>query len=212
MFRFLIIASMLGLLIGCGGGITGERISSDYDTLLNDGWDDYNLRQYNEAYRMFTNAKKIDEERPEAYIGCGWTLMRRQHPDSAIVVFRTGFDFVTSLRDSVDIICGLAGSYLAYGDNSKAVDLFSKYTVSSFEDAFPLKKHDVFLGTDDLELVQAMAFYRLGLYSSAESEDPDNAVYHVNQVLTTPVIYTDPQSLIQVITDYLKQTKGEYYL
>ncbi|MBT4485523.1 MAG: hypothetical protein HOC71_17790 [Candidatus Latescibacteria bacterium] len=128
------------------------------------------------------------------------------------MVFRTGFDFVTSLRDSVDIICGLAGSYLAYGDNSKAVDLFSKYTVSSFEDAFPLKKHDVFLGTDDLELVQAMAFYRLGLYSSAESEDPDNAVYHVNQVLTTPVIYTDPQSLIQVITDYLKQTKGEYYL
>ena len=212
MFRFLIIASMLGLLIGCGGGITGDRISSDYDTLLNDGWDDYNLRQYNEAYRMFTNAKKIDEERPEAYIGCGWTLMRRQHPDSAIVVFRTGFDFVTSLKDSVDIICGLAGSYLAYGDNSKAVDLFKKYTVSSFDDAFPLKKHDVFLGTDDLELVQAMAFYRLGLYSSAESEDPDNAVYHVNQVLTTPVNYTDPQSLIQVITDYLKQTKGEYYL
>jgi len=206
---FIVLLAVM--LQSCGGGILNEKVA-DYDSLIETGWEYYNQRRYDEAYQVFLDSKEDDSQRPEAYIGCGWALLRRQHPDSAIVVFRNGFTYITSLEDTVDALCGLAGSYLARGDDSKVIDLFSKYTVSSYDDAFPLKKHDFFLEESDLEIVRAMAFYRLGLYSSDDKADPDNAAYHVNQVLHTPVEFTDPQTLMRKIMDYMEQTKGEYYL
>jgi len=196
---FIIVVTIL-LLAGCGGGITaGKKVN--YDDLIDSGWEKYNQRAYDEAYQIFVSTRKSDSTRPEAYIGCGWTLLKRQHPDSAVVVFRAGYEYITTLNDSVDTLCGLSGSYLANGENAKVVDLFKQRGVDDYESSFPLKKHDFFLDEVDLEMVQALALYRMGLYSSAESEDPDNAVYHVNLVTLTPYEYTDPQTLLAKIEE-----------
>lgn len=203
---------LLGLLLaGCGGGILGER-SGDYDALIESGWERYNQRRYDDAYQIFLNAKRQDAERPEAYIGSGWALLRRQQPDSAVVAFRTSFDYITTLADSVDSICGLSGSYLAANENTKVIETFTRYTVSSFDEAFPLKKHDFFLDERDLDIVHALAFYRLGLYSPNERANPDNALCYVNRLLYVPIEYTSAKSLMEALVDYIKDSKGDILL
>ena len=197
-------------LAGCGGGILTDSVdTSDYDSLILSGWEMYNQARYEEASQLFIAAKRSDSARPEGYIGWGWSLLRKQHPDSAIVVFRNGFDYIATLPDSVDAITGLAGSYLAYNANNNVVNMFEEYPVSSVDDGFPLDEHDFFLGPDDLEIAQSMALYRLGLYSSAESPDPNNAVYHLNQVLLTPHQYTGPQAFMHKLMDYINSTGGD---
>lgn len=210
MKRWHLLIQLL-ILAGCGGGILTDALdTSDYDSLILNGWELYNQALYEEASQVFIAAKRNDSERAEGYIGWGWSLLRKQHPDSAIVVFRNGFDHITTLTDSVDAITGLAGSYLAYNANANVVNMFEEYTVSSIDDGFPLEEHDFFLGPEDLEIVQSMALYRLGLYSAAESPDPDNAVYHLNQVLITPHQYTGPQAFINKLMDYLNSTGGNF--
>lgn len=196
------------LAAGCGGGILSDKIA-DYDSLIESGWEKYNQRKYDAAYQLFLSAKRQDALRPEAYIGSGWTLLRRQQPDSSVVAFRTSFDYITTTADSVDSITGLSGAYLAAGENTKVVDMFKKYIVGTYEDSFPLKKHDFFLDENDLEIVQSMACYRLGLYSSTQKADPDNAVYHLNKVLVSPITYSDPKTLMQAILDYLDTVSGD---
>ena len=211
MVRWFIPVILLGLLTGCSGGIMTGRVL-DYDALIDEGWEYYNNRNYDQAYQLFTDAKEMDDQRPEAYIGCGWTLLRKQHPDSAVVVFRTSFDYITTIDDSLDSFCGLSGSYLAYGKDTNVINLFKQHVLGNYEDSFPLKKHDVFLDMGDLEIVHAMAYYRLELYSSEESPDPDNAVYHLNQALLIPYEYTNPQSLMMKMTEYREQSEGDYHL
>ena len=211
MVRAFIAILIIAGMNGCGGGITGTGGIADYDALIKSGWDEYNRSNYDEAQRLFNQAKDYDELRPEGYIGSGWTLLRRQHPDSAIVAFRTSFDYIASLEDSVDTIAGLSGSYLAAGENSSVINLFNKYEISSYEDAFPLKDHDFSLDSGDLEIVQAMALYRLGVYSSTDQPDPDNATYHLNQALFTPYDYTGPESLMEDMTKYLNRSSVSYY-
>jgi len=210
MFPIFLIPVLAAVVAGCGGGIVGEQVG-DYDDLIDTGWELYNQARYDEAYQAFLRAKGEDALRPESYIGSGWALLRRQHPDSAIVAFKMGFDFITSLEDTVDALCGLAGSYLARGENAKVIELFKKYPVGSYEDSFPLAKHDFFLDETDLEIVQAMACYRLGLYSPVQSPDPDNTVYHLNRVLLTPVEFEDPRTLMETMLKYIEEVKGDYY-
>jgi len=209
MNKLLILVVPLLMLAGCGGGILDEKVA-DYDSLIESGWEKYNQYKYDAAYQLFVSAKKQNSEGVEAHIGSGWSLLRRQHPDSAIVAFRTAFDYVVTLDDSVDTITGITGSYLARGDNSKVLDVFKKYLIESYEDIFPLKKHDFFIDESDLEIAQAMACYRLKLYSSTEIVDPDNALYHLNQVLVTPASYIDPETLLQSITDYIDDKGGDF--
>jgi hypothetical protein len=209
MARIVLILLFLIVFAGCGGGITSFPIL-DYDTLIKDGWDMYNQSRYTEAYQLFARAKTMDEKRPDGYIGSGWTLLRLQHPDSAIVVFRIGLPYVTSLQDSVDTLCGLSGSHLARGEDANVISLFKQLKVSSYDPAFPLKKHDVFLDKHDLEIVQAMAYYHLGYYSAAEKADPENAVYYVKLAVTEPFVYKDPQSLMKTMTDFLDKSKSGY--
>jgi len=126
-----------------------------------------------------------------------------QEPLNAVVQFREAFLHITSLADSVDALCGITGAYLAAGENTNVINSIKKYPVSSYEDVFPFRKHDFTISQGDIEIVQAMAFYRLGKYSAAEQANPDNAVYHLNKALYTPVEYTTPQALMGIITDYL---------
>ena len=201
------IIILLLIIAGCGGGITAYDVS-DYDSLIKSGWAKYNQNEFEDALDLFRQAKDADDERPEAYIGSGWSLLMRQHPDSALVEFFQGFDYITSLDDSVDSICGIAGSYLARNENNKVINFLNAYNLEYFENSFPLKDHDFFLDRGDLELVLAQAYYRLGIYSSAESADPDNALYHLNQVLLTPLVYTTSDELMEKMTEYLYQSGG----
>ena len=198
------IILILLVLAGCGGGITAHKIL-DYDGLIKSGWTKYNQNKFDDAYQIFLQAKDTDEERPEAYIGCGWSFLMRQHPDSALVEFFQGFDFITSLNDTVDAVCGIAGSYLANNENSRVINFLKAYNLDYFENSFPLNDHDFFLNRGDLEIVLAQAYYRLGIYSSNESADPDNVLYHLNQVLITNYEYTNPEELMEKMTKYLYQ-------
>ena len=211
MVRILLFLVPLAALAGCGGGITAD-LPSDYDALINQGWLKYNQNSYDESYRIFAKAVESQPSRAEGYIGSGWSLLLRQHPDSAAVVFKIGFSVITTKEDSVDALCGLAGSYLASGNNNKAATILKDYPVKDIEKAFPLKKHDFLLESGNLEIVQAMAFYRLGLYSSSESADPDNAVYHLNRVLAKPYTYGNQQELMSKIVEYLDRTNGGNFL
>jgi len=201
------ILMILIILAGCGGGITAQKMV-DYNSLIKSGWSKYNQNKFDEAYQIFLTAKAMDEERPNAYIGCGWSLLQRQHPDSALVDFYHGFEFIATLNDTVDTVCGIAGSYLSTRENSRLITYLKAYDLDYFENVFPLKDHDFFLDRGDLELVLAQAYYRLGLYSPGESPDPDNALYHLNQVLIIPYVYTDPEALMNKMTEYLDQSEG----
>jgi hypothetical protein len=198
---------LAGIFAGCGGGLTADS-RSDYDGLIDDGWAQYNRGNYSAANRLFCQAKDADPTRPDAYIGCGWALLRRQHPDSSAVVFKLGLPYIKTLPDSVDTLCGLSGAYLANGNNNKAATVLKEYPVSDVSKGFPLRKHDFLLESGHLEIVQSMALYRLGVYSPTESADPDNALYHLNKVLAKPYEYKTPQELLSKITEYLERTKG----
>ena len=201
---------LLLILSGCGGGISAYKVG-DYDSLMKSGWSKYNQNKFEEVQQLFLEAKAMNDERSEAYIGCGWSLLMRQHPDSALVEFFNAFDYITTLNDTVDIACGISGSYLANGDNNRVINFLNNYDLVYFEDSFPLRDHDFFLDRSDLELVLAQAYYRLGIFSAAETPDPDNAIYHLNQVLITPYVYTTPDELMEKMTEYLSQSKGGLY-
>jgi hypothetical protein len=128
-----------------------------------------------------------------------------------LVEFYHGFDFITTFDDSVDTICGISGSYLARNENSKVISLLTSYDLDTFEDSFPLQDHDFFLDRGDLEIVLAQAYFRLGLYSSTESADPANALYHLNIVLFTPHEFTTPDKLMDAMTEYVDQSQGGLY-
>ncbi|MFC1650416.1 hypothetical protein ACFL2X_02495 [Candidatus Latescibacterota bacterium] len=205
--KYIII--LLLILSGCGGGISTYNML-DYDGLIKSGWEKYNQNLFEDAQSLFAQAKDFDSERPEGYIGSGWSQFMRQHPDSALVEFYHGLDYITTFDDSVDTVCGIAGSYLARNDNSRAISLLTSYDLDTFEDSFPLKDHDFFLERGDLEMVLAQAYFRLGIYSGTESPDPDNAIYHLNKVLFTPYVYTSPDKLMEKMTDYIAQSQGGF--
>ncbi len=115
-----IVVILLLILSGCGGGISAYKVG-DYDSLMKSGWSKYNQNKFEEAQQLFLEAKAMNDERAEAYIGCGWSLLMRQHPDSALVEFFNAFDYITTLNDTVDIACGISGSYLANGDNNRVI-------------------------------------------------------------------------------------------
>ncbi len=208
--KFHVYAAILMLVLaGCGGGITAyESGGGDYDSMIENGWVYYNNSQFEEAQDLFCAAKEFDGTKPDAYLGCGWSLFMRQKPDSALVVFFQGFDYYTSFDDTVDASCGIAGCYLARNENSKVISYLQDYDLETFEDAFPLREHDFFLDRGDLELVYAQAYYRLGMFSSSESADPDNAVYHFSQVQFTEYTYTTAEKLMEDMTEYLSESDG----
>ncbi len=199
------------ILAGCGGGITAYESGGDYDSMIENGWRRYNQNQFEAAQDLFCAARDFDDTRPEAYIGCGWSLFMRQKPDSALVVFFQGFDYISAFADTVDASCGIAGCYLARNENSKVITFLNKFDLESFEKAFPLKDHDFFLERGDLELVYALAYYRMGFFSATESPDPDNAVYHLNQAQLKDYAYTTPEELMEKMTEYLYQSEGGFY-
>ena len=111
-------------------------------------------------------------------------------------------------------VCAFVGPELKAAAESVCNETILADDFPKFKDKKMLKqlarKHDFFIDMGDLEVVQAMAFYRLGKYSSAEQADPDNATYHLNQALYTPYTYTDPQGLMEEITEYLNQSSSYY--
>lgn len=205
MYRLLMAAVPFALLLlsGCGGGLVADSTPSDYDGLVAQGWKIYNQGNFIESNRLFTLARAADPLRPEAYLGDGWALLMRQHPDSAVVIFKIGFPHIKTLADSVDAICGLSGSYLAMGNNGKVASILRDYPVSGIESGFPLRNHDFLLDSSDLEMTQAIALYRLGQYTPTEKADPDNALYHLNKVLDTPYVFTTSQELMVKMNEYL---------
>jgi hypothetical protein len=209
MSRKYVIIFLL-ILSGCGGGISTYEVL-DYDGLIESGWKKYNQSQFEDSQALFVQAKDLDSERPEGYIGTGWSLFMRQHPDSALVEFFHGLNYITTMDDSVDTICGVAGSYLARNENSKVISLLTSYDLDTFEGSFPLSDHDFFLERADLEMLLAQAYFRLGIYSGTESADPANALYHLNMVLFTPHEYTAPDKLMEAMTGYLDQSQGGLY-
>jgi hypothetical protein len=204
--KYLILAIFIAAA-GCGGGITAYK-TGNYKTLIESGWAKYNQSQFEDAQKLFSQAKNMDSTKPDAYIGCGWSLFMRQRPDSALVEFFRGFSYITTLADSVDTICGIAGSYLADGENSRLIKYLSPLDLTKFDSSFPLKNHDFTIDRGSIEIVLAQAYYRMEMYSSAEKADPNNAVYHLNQVLLTPYTYTNPEELMTIITEYLSPEGG----
>jgi hypothetical protein len=211
-FELMSIAGILIALFvftGCGGGLVADTAKiTDYDSLIAYGWIAYNKGNYAEARSLFTKARLAEPAKFEGYLGDGWALLRSQYPDSAIVIFKVGFSYTMTLEDSVDAICGLAGSYLAIQSNSKVVSILTDYPVSHIEKGFPFQKHDLLIDSGDLDITQAMALYRLGKYSSTQQADPDNALYHLNKVLDSPYVYTTPEELISKLSEYFTLSEG----
>lgn len=199
------VTVLMLILAGCGGGITAyeEIADNDYDTIVLDGWKEYNNNLFEEAQSLFAEALEIDANRAEGYIGVGWSLFMRQKPDSALVLFTHGFDQVTTSNDSLDTICGISGCHLARGDNDKAINYLDQFDLDAFEGVFPLEDHDFFLDRGNLELIYTQAYYRLGIYSNAESPDPNNAVYHLNQAISAPYTYQNPEGLMDRMIEFL---------
>jgi tetratricopeptide (TPR) repeat protein len=205
------MALCLGLLAGCGGGLTPFEGSSGYDQLIRDGWIEYNSFRFESAQALFGQAIAAAPSRPQGYIGDGWSLLKRQKPDSALEVFFEGFKYARTSEDSLDTVCGVTGAYLARGENTRVIAYLDQFDLDRLEIAFPLENHDFFLDRGDLELACALAFYRLRIYSDEEGPDPNNAVFHLNQALPAPVTYNGPENLMERMVEYYNQSPGIPY-
>jgi hypothetical protein len=204
-FGPMMIAAMLA---GCGGGLAPFQDSSGYDSFILSGWAAYNDSRFEEAQSQFSQAITADPVRSDGYIGDGWSLLMRQKPDSALVAFFKGFGDVHTGKDSLDIICGVSGCYLAKGENTQVISYLGRFDLDRLSKNFPLAEHDFFIDRGDIELACSLAFYRLKIYSSKEGPDPNNAVYHLNKALPAPMTYTTPQDLMERMTEFYNQSEG----
>ena len=186
------------LSAGCGKGIVVDT-GVEYESRVNEGWDYYKVRDYEEAIQSFEYARSADDSEFGAYIGLGWSYFRAQNLPEAITHFRLAKTKASVLLDSIDVLSGLSGAYLASNQYSKAIQAV---TADSLGYSDFILFHDPQLSEDSINLVLCQAYYHLGKYSSGESEDPENATYYLNKLLGYGVqyTYTNPVDLMEQIT------------
>jgi len=70
-----VIAASLILVTGCYDNVTEYPPEEGYDGLVAEGWACFEAGDYNTAMDYFEDAIDVDVNRPEAYLGAGWTSL-----------------------------------------------------------------------------------------------------------------------------------------
>ena len=185
------------LTAGCGKGIVVDT-GVEYETKVSEGWDYYKAKYYEEAIQSFESARSVDDNEFDAYIGLGWSYFRAQNLPEATTHFRLAKTKASALLDSIDVLSGLSGAYLASNQYSKAIQII---TSDSLDYSDFILFHDPQITGDSINLILCQSYYHLGKYSSGESNDPENATYYLNQLLGLgeKYTYTDPVDLMEQI-------------
>ncbi|MFC1558304.1 tetratricopeptide repeat protein [candidate division KSB1 bacterium] len=101
------------VLLSCGGdNITGPSAGSA-DKLVKEGWDLYEIGQYNGALSKFTSAIKLNPSHADAYNGLGWTHFALHNINQSIAQFKNAYE---KSSQNVDILVGY--TLLSYESNN----------------------------------------------------------------------------------------------
>ncbi len=197
---WILLGCFLVILSGCGKGIVIDR-GDEYQNTLQDGWDLYAAMDYTGAIQTFDSAKDINSEPIDAYLGLGWSYFRAQRLSNAISSFRIAKTKAQAQLDSVDVMCGISGAYLASNQYSKAIEIV---TADSLDYSDFILFHDPQITEDSVNMVLCLSYYHLGKYSDADEADPHNATYYLNLLIGsgTPYVYDDPAGLMERISEY----------
>ncbi len=154
-----ILLVMIGMFaVSCGGTNTDS-----YSSLLEEGWAAFESGDYVSAYDQFSAAISTDETRSEAYIGRGWTMMRRDSLDAAIR------DFESGSSDPGDVSPDL------YAGWAFALNALHQYVLSNTQAAEAVTgsnegwsfEHDDKLNIEDLRILEAENFFAMGNFSAS---------------------------------------------
>lgn len=190
---WILLLSVLPALgaAGCGGGTGVGGTTGSAEDLTFEAWDVYRKAAGDDSYAsaqvLFTNALSLDPGFSEAHNGLGWVNLRRagqiddardrgQFLEQSLINFERA---TAADPENVDAWAGKAGLELARENYSSAISAANKALELNPRYFSP---HDN-IDFRDLHLVLAESFFFEGSFEDgANSQDPNNAVFHLNQL------------------------------
>jgi tetratricopeptide (TPR) repeat protein len=166
--RFLLLLPILAcsilLLCGCGDGDDkGTKITAEQ--LTNQGWTKFTAGDYTGANSDFKAANGLDPNYAPAYLGLGWTELRKSSAGLAESAFNT---YLLKSSDSEGIIAASAGLILAYHAQDKfqdAIDQADDFLSSN--PSWSFSPRDASMDYMDIALIMAQSYYEIGEFQSS---------------------------------------------
>jgi tetratricopeptide (TPR) repeat protein len=147
--------------------------------LTSQGWQAFEGKDYSKAITLFQQALNNNNLYVDAYNGLGWAYGRQDLLEKS----QHNFDMALGLEHNfIDAYAGRSFVSLALEKYQEAIMAVS--TVEQQGTIFYVFRHDNNISLNDLMLVKAESFFKLGDYSSAQiiidELDPDNQLDPAN--------------------------------
>jgi len=159
--KLLILVLVVMALMNCR-----ERIEPEADDFVEYGWTLYAERDFRGALDVFQEGLALDSLYIDGYSGSGWCYIEFNEPDSAILFFNRGLDFITvdSSQVRFDMLAGIAVSFHAIGSYEDAIEKGTE--LYTFRPLFEFA-HDWRIDYADIVLLVAQSHYALGEFAES---------------------------------------------
>jgi len=143
-----------------------DRIEPEADDFVEYGWTLYTNRDYVGAFEQFQVGLDDDSLYIDGYNGMGWCYIEQGNPDSALIWFTDGLDYITidSSQVRFEMLAGAAFSHHIlenyYQVIVHAADLYALNPIFEFS-------HNFRINYRDIVIVLAASHYALGEFTDA---------------------------------------------
>jgi tetratricopeptide (TPR) repeat protein len=159
--KYIFLLSLILLMSNCQVNNGTNPPDTKAETLVKDGWQQFEAGNYASALGKFEEAIAIDSSYAEAYCGAGYSNARLTNLANSV----SRFNHCISLNASqVDAQAGLAFVYNAQKQYSSAIASANK--ALSLNSAY-LFIHDQTIGFKDLQLILAACYFAQGNFSQS---------------------------------------------
>jgi len=166
----IVCAGLLAMLAGCGGGDGGGggEVCDNAQCLTDEGWQLFEQGQYQNAIAKFNEALTKDPAYADAYNGLGWSYANLDSLNRALKKF--GLCIANGMT-TADPYAGCAPVYRDAGFITGYLDsgVWTDSTALAKDSDYEFSHDDTF-DSDDLHLILAQCYYRLGRYLDAKAE------------------------------------------
>jgi tetratricopeptide (TPR) repeat protein len=167
---FGVVCIIVLFVLGCkktDDTITSDTTASpesDAVTLTSQGWQAFEGKDYSKAITLFRQALTYNNLYVDSYNGLGWAYGRLDSLEKA----KQNFDIALGLDHTfIDSYAGRSFVSLALEKYQEAITAVS--VVEQQGTKFYVFRHDSNISINDLMLVKAECYFKLGEYSSAQS-------------------------------------------
>ncbi|MFC1729562.1 hypothetical protein ACFL6I_04420 [candidate division KSB1 bacterium] len=172
--EIVLLIMLLMLIAGCGGGNLGFPDEPEQPLkakqLVDSGWLQYELGNYNAAITLFNDAKKADASYLDSYNGLGWSYFRVHNLILSLFNFRIPLDTDSTLTD---VQAGYAIAAFEKNEYNETISaIVSVVTHDSVR--FDLEgtdeyffSHDTNVTSRKIRKIFALAYYYSGLFDES---------------------------------------------